>query len=175
MQGCLLAADALTEQKGYAAAGQVQGGMRCAPTALLPSNHIIRSWARPAALPPAPRACGLRLPRPCQAFFLHDDHPGVTSQVNQFEFLRPLVEGLGFKHPTAAVPASAALCAAWLLEWLHWLLWPVCDISRWFILTRTEVRCWAQPACFEWQAGEQPPSVVAPPPRAPLLPAVARC
>lgn len=74
-----------------------------------------------------------------QAYFLHDDHPGVTSCVNQFEFLRPLVEGLGYRHPTAVIPTSAALCAAWLLEWLHWLLWPLLDISRWFILTRTEV------------------------------------
>lgn len=95
VQGCMLAAEALTEQKGCIAAGS--------------------------------------------SYFLHDHDPGVTSRVNQFEFLRPLVEGLGYRHPTAAVPASAALCAAWLLEWLHWLLWPVCDISRWFILTRTEV------------------------------------
>lgn len=29
---------------------------------------------------------------------------------------------------------------AWLLELLHWLLWPLVDISRWFLLTRAEVR-----------------------------------
>ncbi|PRW18367.1 short-chain dehydrogenase reductase family 42E member 1 isoform B [Chlorella sorokiniana] len=74
-----------------------------------------------------------------QAYFLHDDHPGVSSQVNQFAFLRPLVEGLGYRHPTAIIPTWAAFYAAWLLEWLHWLLWPLLDISRWFILTRTEV------------------------------------
>lgn len=72
-------------------------------------------------------------------YFLHDDHPGMTSRVNQFAFLRPLVEGLGYRHPTAVIPTRAAFCAAWLLEWVHWLLYPLVDISRWFILTRTEV------------------------------------
>lgn len=28
---------------------------------------------------------------------------------------------------------------AWLLELLHRLLWPLCDISRVFLLTRAEV------------------------------------
>ena len=122
----MLAAESLTAQKEHIAAGQV-----CC-SGEKPERAFLLT---PASQPLYSLAPSLHL----QAYFLHDDHPGVSSRVNQFVFLRPLVEGLGYRHPTAIIPTRAAFCAAWLLEWLHWLLWPLVDISRWFILTRTEV------------------------------------
>lgn len=74
-----------------------------------------------------------------QAYFIHDDQPGVTSRVNNFEFLRPLVEGLGHPFPRLVLPARLMYRLAWLLECLHRALWPLCDLSRLFILTRAEV------------------------------------
>lgn len=72
-------------------------------------------------------------------YFIHDDHPGVTSRVNNFEFLRPLVEGLGYPFPRVALPARLAYHLAYLLEGLHRALLPLWDLSRLFILTRAEV------------------------------------
>ncbi|KAL4432851.1 hypothetical protein ABPG77_008177 [Micractinium sp. CCAP 211/92] len=74
-----------------------------------------------------------------QAYFIHDDQPGVTSRVNNFEFLRPLVEGLGYPFPRLVLPAPLAYRLAFLLECLHRALLPLCDLSRLFILTRAEV------------------------------------
>ncbi|KAL4458042.1 hypothetical protein ABPG75_012907 [Micractinium tetrahymenae] len=74
-----------------------------------------------------------------QAYFIHDDHPGVTSRVNNFEFLRPLVEGLGYAFPRIVLPAGLMYRLAFLLECLHRALLPAYDLSRLFILTRAEV------------------------------------
>lgn len=89
-----------------------------------------RRAPRPAPPPPPPTP---------QAYFIHDDQPGVTSRVNNFEFLRPLVEGLGHPFPRLVLPARLMYRLAWLLECLHRALWPLCDLSRLFILTRAEV------------------------------------
>jgi 3beta-hydroxy-delta5-steroid dehydrogenase/steroid delta-isomerase len=55
-----------------------------------------------------------------QAYFVSDGHP-----INYFEFFRPVVEALGFRHPTRRIPARpvAALMALW--EWLHFWLGPL--------------------------------------------------
>jgi hypothetical protein len=49
-----------------------------------------------------------------QAYFITDGRP-----INYFEFFRPVVEALGFRHPTHSLPARPmqALMAVW--EWLH--------------------------------------------------------
>jgi hypothetical protein len=60
----------------------------------------------------------------------------VRSRVNNFQFLRPLVEGLGYRLPRLAVPLRLAYLLAWCLEKLQLLLWPVFDLSRLFLLTR---------------------------------------
>ncbi len=58
-----------------------------------------------------------------QAYFITDGQP-----INYFEFFRPVVEALGFRHPTRSIPAAPvqAVMAVW--EWLHlWLAplgWP---------------------------------------------------
>lgn len=44
-----------------------------------------------------------------QAYFVHDDQPGASSRVNQFEFLRPLIEGLGYPYPRLSVSAAGRL------------------------------------------------------------------
>lgn len=52
-----------------------------------------------------------------QAYFISDGQP-----INYFEFFRPVVEALGFRHPARSIPAGPvrATMAAW--EWLHrWL------------------------------------------------------
>lgn len=74
-----------------------------------------------------------------QAYFIHDDWPGKTSCVNNFVFLEPLVTGLGYPMPRLAVPLVLAYYVAWALELAHAALWPLCDLSCLFLLTRTEV------------------------------------
>jgi 3beta-hydroxy-delta5-steroid dehydrogenase/steroid delta-isomerase len=52
-----------------------------------------------------------------QVYFISDGAP-----INYFEFFRPVVEALGFRHPTRSLPGAPvqALMAGW--EWLHrWL------------------------------------------------------
>ena len=41
--------------------------------------------------------------------------------------------------PSLAVPARLMYGVAWMLEVLYRLLWPLCDLSRVFLLTRAEV------------------------------------
>lgn len=67
-----------------------------------------------------------------QPYFISDSRP-----VNNFEFFRPLVEGLGYTFPTLRLPLSLVYFFAFLTEMVHSL------VSRFYnfqpILTRTEV------------------------------------
>src|SRR4030095_2053888 len=55
-----------------------------------------------------------------QSYFISDGHP-----VNYFDFFRPVVEALGFRHPTRSISAGpvAALMSIW--ELLHLWLSPL--------------------------------------------------
>lgn len=67
-----------------------------------------------------------------QAYFISDDAP-----VNNFEFFRPLVEGLGHPMPTLRLPLRLVFCAAFLIELLHTLVWQLHNFQP--LLTRCEV------------------------------------
>jgi len=49
-----------------------------------------------------------------QAYFVTDGRP-----INYFDFFRPVVEGLGFRHPRLRVPAGLVHAAMTGWEWLH--------------------------------------------------------
>ncbi|ELU09595.1 hypothetical protein CAPTEDRAFT_166167 [Capitella teleta] len=67
-----------------------------------------------------------------QAYFLSDDKP-----VNNFEFFRPLFEGLGHKFPTLKLPISLIYFIAFVVEIIHGILGRVYNFQP--LLTRTEV------------------------------------
>lgn len=67
-----------------------------------------------------------------QAYFISDGRP-----VNNFEFFRPLVEGLGYKFPTCRLPLSLVYFFAFLAEIVHFLVGHVYNFQP--LLTRTEV------------------------------------
>lgn len=67
-----------------------------------------------------------------QAYFISDGRP-----VNNFEFFRPLVEGLGYSFPTLRLPVSLIYFFAFLTEMIHHLVGPVYNFQP--LLTRTEV------------------------------------
>lgn len=67
-----------------------------------------------------------------QAYFISDGRP-----VNNFEFFRPLVEGLGYAFPTVRLPVALIYFLAFLTEMLHRLIGPVYDFQP--LLTRAEV------------------------------------
>ncbi|KAI4788076.1 hypothetical protein KUCAC02_036080 [Chaenocephalus aceratus] len=67
-----------------------------------------------------------------QAYFISDGRP-----VNNFEFFRPLVEGLGYPFPKLRLPVSLIYFAAFLTEMIHLLVGPVYNFQP--LLTRTEV------------------------------------
>eukprot|EP00062_Callorhinchus_milii_P005156 gi/632944337/ref/XP_007887454.1/ PREDICTED: short-chain dehydrogenase/reductase family 42E member 1 isoform X1 [Callorhinchus milii] len=67
-----------------------------------------------------------------QAYFISDGKP-----VNNFEFLRPLVEGLGYRYPTVRLPLALIYFFAFLTEMVHSLVSPVYNFQP--LLTRTEV------------------------------------
>lgn len=52
-----------------------------------------------------------------EAYFITDGAP-----INYFEFFRPLVTGLGFRHPRWKVPAGLMLAVANVWEFLHWAI-----------------------------------------------------
>lgn len=220
VQACILAAAGLDADQGCVAGGQASlarmaalgaallytelcGG--CCAACLQSRTVLPAPRPPPSFLPASPpvliasphRRClptSTVLPAPPQAYFIHDDNSGHTSRVNQFEFLRPLVEGLGYRYPTRSVRASSMCPAcglvtclrvmealaqaapshgvalpcrfvvscnrhrhrqpphhhmqvpawlmyyvAWLLEILYWLVFPLVDMSRFFLLTRAEV------------------------------------
>ncbi|XP_069546476.1 short-chain dehydrogenase/reductase family 42E member 1 isoform X1 [Brachyistius frenatus] len=67
-----------------------------------------------------------------QAYFISDGRP-----VNNFEFFRPLVEGLGYPFPKLRLPISLIYFFAFLTEMVHHLIGPFYNFQP--LLTRTEV------------------------------------
>ncbi|KAG7473479.1 hypothetical protein MATL_G00096230 [Megalops atlanticus] len=67
-----------------------------------------------------------------QAYFISDGKP-----VNNFEFFRPLVEGLGYSFPKVRLPLSLIYLFAFLTEMVHYLVGRVYNFQP--LLTRTEV------------------------------------
>lgn len=67
-----------------------------------------------------------------QAYFISDGRP-----VNNFEFFRPLVEGLGYPFPKLRLPISLIYFVAFLTEMIHHLIGPFYNFQP--LLTRTEV------------------------------------
>ncbi|XP_034536752.1 short-chain dehydrogenase/reductase family 42E member 1 [Notolabrus celidotus] len=67
-----------------------------------------------------------------QAYFISDGRP-----VNNFEFFRPLVEGLGYPFPKLRLPISLIYFFAFLTEMIHYLIGPFYNFQP--LLTRTEV------------------------------------
>ncbi|XP_072320572.1 short-chain dehydrogenase/reductase family 42E member 1 [Eucyclogobius newberryi] len=67
-----------------------------------------------------------------KAYFISDGQP-----VNNFEFFRPLVEGLGYSFPKVRLPVTLIYYIAFLLEILHYVIGPFYNFQP--LLTRTEV------------------------------------
>lgn len=67
-----------------------------------------------------------------QPYFISDGRP-----VNNFEFFRPLVEGLGYSFPTLRVPISLIYLFAFLTEMVHYVIGQIYNFQP--LLTRTEV------------------------------------
>ncbi|XP_063802029.1 short-chain dehydrogenase/reductase family 42E member 1 isoform X2 [Pseudophryne corroboree] len=67
-----------------------------------------------------------------QPYFIADGEP-----VDNFEFFRPFVEGLGYKFPTVRLPLFLIYFMAHLTEWVHFLISPVYNFQP--LLTRAEV------------------------------------
>lgn len=67
-----------------------------------------------------------------QAYFISDGRP-----VNNFEFFRPLVEGLGYPFPKLRLPISLIYFFAFVTEMIHHLIGPIYNFQP--LLTRTEV------------------------------------
>lgn len=67
-----------------------------------------------------------------QPYFISDGRP-----VNNFEFLRPLVEGLGYTFPSTRLPLALVCCFAFLTEMAHFILGRLYNFQP--FLTRTEV------------------------------------
>nr|XP_020669240.1 short-chain dehydrogenase/reductase family 42E member 1 [Pogona vitticeps]XP_020669242.1 short-chain dehydrogenase/reductase family 42E member 1 [Pogona vitticeps] len=67
-----------------------------------------------------------------QAYFISDGRP-----VNNFEFFRPLVEGLGYPFPTLRLPLKLIYCFAFLTEVVHFMVGRLYNFQP--LLTRTEV------------------------------------
>lgn len=67
-----------------------------------------------------------------QPYFISDGRP-----VNNFEFFRPLVEGLGYTFPSIRLPLTLVYSLAFLIEIAHFLLHRLYNFQP--FLTRTEV------------------------------------
>ncbi|XP_003461183.1 short-chain dehydrogenase/reductase family 42E member 1 [Cavia porcellus] len=65
-------------------------------------------------------------------YFISDGKP-----VNNFEFFRPLVEGLGYTFPSTRLPLTLVYCFAFLTELSHFVLGRLYNFQP--FLTRTEV------------------------------------
>jgi 3beta-hydroxy-delta5-steroid dehydrogenase/steroid delta-isomerase len=55
-----------------------------------------------------------------QAYFVTDGAP-----INYFDFFRPVIEALGFRHPTRSLPGAPLMLAMAAWEWLHHALGPL--------------------------------------------------
>ncbi|XP_072168234.1 short-chain dehydrogenase/reductase family 42E member 1-like [Diadema setosum] len=67
-----------------------------------------------------------------EVYFIADKEP-----VNQFEFLRPLITGLGYTYPYFSVPVWFMYIFALVSEWLHAFLKPIINFQP--LMTRTEL------------------------------------
>ncbi|XP_053721935.1 short-chain dehydrogenase/reductase family 42E member 1 [Synchiropus splendidus] len=67
-----------------------------------------------------------------QAYFISDGRP-----VNNFEFFRPLVEGLGYPFPKLRLPITLIYFFAFVTEMIHHIVGPFYNFQP--LLTRTEV------------------------------------
>ncbi|XP_013412218.1 short-chain dehydrogenase/reductase family 42E member 1 [Lingula anatina] len=67
-----------------------------------------------------------------QTYFISDGKP-----VNNFEFFRPLVEGLGYSYPKVNVPLTLVYFFAFITEMVHLMVSKVYNFQP--LLTRTEV------------------------------------
>ncbi|XP_042293948.1 short-chain dehydrogenase/reductase family 42E member 1 isoform X2 [Sceloporus undulatus] len=67
-----------------------------------------------------------------QAYFISDGRP-----VNNFDFFRPLVEGLGYTFPSLRLPLSLIYFFAFLTEMVHFIVGRLYNFQP--LLTRTEV------------------------------------
>ncbi|KAH9494409.1 hypothetical protein Btru_021867 [Bulinus truncatus] len=67
-----------------------------------------------------------------KVYFISDNRP-----INNFEFFRPLFEGLGYPFPKINLPVSLMFYFAWLTELLHAVVSPLYNFQP--MLTRTEV------------------------------------
>ncbi|KAM6177560.1 short-chain dehydrogenase/reductase family 42E member 1 [Erethizon dorsatum] len=67
-----------------------------------------------------------------QPYFISDGRP-----VNNFEFFRPLVEGLGYTFPSTRLPLTLVYCFAFLTEMSYFILRRLYNFQP--FLTRTEV------------------------------------
>lgn len=67
-----------------------------------------------------------------QPYFISDGRP-----VNNFEFFRPLVEGLGYPFPSIHLPLTLIYCFAFLTEMTYFILGQLYNFQP--FLTRTEV------------------------------------
>ncbi|XP_015351507.1 short-chain dehydrogenase/reductase family 42E member 1 [Marmota marmota marmota] len=67
-----------------------------------------------------------------QSYFISDGQP-----VNNFEFFRPLVEGLGYTFPSTRLPLTLIYCFAFLTELIHFILGRLYNFQP--FLTCTEV------------------------------------
>ncbi|CAG5127976.1 unnamed protein product [Candidula unifasciata] len=67
-----------------------------------------------------------------KAYFINDNKP-----INNFEFFRPLFEGLGYGYPKVNLPLLPVFYFAWLTELIHAIVSPVYNFQP--LLTRTEV------------------------------------
>ncbi|XP_069822259.1 short-chain dehydrogenase/reductase family 42E member 1 [Dendropsophus ebraccatus] len=67
-----------------------------------------------------------------QAYFIADAIP-----IDNFQFFRPFIEGLGYKFPSVRVPLFFIYFMSYLTEWLHFLIRPIYNFQP--LLTRAEV------------------------------------
>uniref|UniRef100_A0A671N378 Short chain dehydrogenase/reductase family 42E, member 1 n=1 Tax=Sinocyclocheilus anshuiensis TaxID=1608454 RepID=A0A671N378_9TELE len=77
-----------------------------------------------------------------QPYFISDGRP-----VNNFEFFRPLVEGLGYSFPTLRLPISLIYLFAFLTEMVHHIVGRIYNFQP--LLTRTEVYKTGEPKLYD--------------------------
>lgn len=102
------------------------------PCCLCSQVHI-RNLVQSLELAAAGLTAGRRHVASGQAYFISDDAP-----VDNFEFFRPLLEGLGYRFPRLCLPFWLVLLAAWLMELAHAALRAV-GLTWHPILVRQEV------------------------------------
>lgn len=97
-----------------------------------------------------------------QAYFISD---GEDAAINNFEFFRPLVEGLGYSFPRLRLPFWLIYFVAFLTEWLHWLVAPwipfeplltraecfKAGINHWFVLNKARSELGYRPRRYRIQ------------------------